>query len=398
MKHKFGALVASIVSISGFLAAVVFAPAAYAAGTATMSLSPASGAFYKGHALSVKVYENSGGDTINAVQANLTYNPSQLKYVGYSDSSAMNIEAENPSGNNGSLHFARGTITAVTGTQEVVVVNFEVVDASGTATISFASGTSVVRSTDNKPEDLTLTKGTYTLKTTSTTSPAPSPSPSPTPSPSPSPTPATYIPPNPTSLQPNTSTTKTSGTKLTVTDVQSNNGSSTTGTIITWKTNRPSTSTVLYGSDKEHLLPLSDGKLVTSHSITLPADQLHSGGSYYFYVSSTDKSGNTVSSQLLPFIAAGDAVSSENGHKLSGQLFTIIGMGAVILAAVLILFSAYHFYQSRKQRNELAQHFPDLSPNNQINPGPTTFQASNGTPGTTTKPDSNQSNNANKGS
>ncbi len=393
MKHKFGTLVASIVSILGLSGALLFSPAVYAAGTATLTLSPASGKYTKGQTISVIVYENSGGDSVNAVQSNLSYNTSQLKYLNFTDSSAFNIEAESPSGDTGNLHFARGTINAVTGTQAVVTARFSVVAGSGSATISFASGSTVVRSTDNQPESLTTSSGSYTLATA--TSPSPSPSPSPTSHPSsPTPPPATTFVPPASTTKPNTSThNPNSSTKLTVTNVQSTNGGSGDTTIITWQTNVPSTSTVLYGSDKDHLVSQSDGSLVTSHSVTLPASELKSGSTYYFYVSSTDANGSTVSSQLIPFVAAGDTVSS-NSQKLNKQIFTIVGIGAVILAGILVLFGIYRLQQSMKEQRELRSHFPDVNNNPSQNNtgGVVNFTPPNGTPGSTTQPNPNQPN------
>src|SRR3990167_9152181 len=130
-------------AISSVLATSLLLRPGLAAGTATMNLSPASGNVVNGSNLTVNVYENSGSEAVNAVQANLSYPTSRLAYVSYSSSSAFNIEAENPSGNTGSLHFARGTITSRTGNQLVVSVTFRAVASSDSAAISFDSSSSV---------------------------------------------------------------------------------------------------------------------------------------------------------------------------------------------------------------------------------------------------------------
>src|SRR5262245_27365953 len=116
---------------------LVASPLAGAAGSASLYLSPASASVVKGNTLTVKVYENSGSTEVNAVQANLTYPTSLLTYKSYSSSSAFSIEAENPSGNTGSLHFSRGNITPRTGVQLVVTVLFQAAASSGTANVNF---------------------------------------------------------------------------------------------------------------------------------------------------------------------------------------------------------------------------------------------------------------------
>lgn len=332
-----------------------------------MTLSPASGSLVKNHTLALHVYENSGGDSVNAVQANLSYNTSQLRYVSFTDSTAFKVEAESPSSNSGSLHFARGTITPVTGSQEVVTVNFSVVAGSGTATVSFDSGSAVVRSTDNQGETLTTSDAKFSL-----TAPVANPTPPPSPSPQPvhhasSPAPVTFVPPSSATIKPNSSSSPKAASTLKISSVESTNDSS-GNTVITWHTNEAATSTVLFGSDKTHLVTKSDGSLVTSHTVVLPSDELKSGTSYYFYVSSTDSSGLTVSSQFLPFISAGTAVSS-NSSKLNKQAFTAAGIGAVIVAVVLVLFGFYRMQQNLQEQRELRKHFPDLSSGSNANSG-----------------------------
>jgi hypothetical protein len=147
----------------------------------------------------------------------------------------------------------------------------------------------------------------------------------------------------------------------------------------------------MYGSDKDHLVSVSDGAMVTSHGVSLPASELKSGTTYYFYVSSTDAHGSSVSSQLIPFVAAGDTVSGQGNLKLNKQLFTIVGIGAVILAGILLLFGIYRFQQSIREQRELRSHFPDLNNSPaQNNNGVVNFTPPNGTPGTTTQPNINQ--------
>src|SRR5579884_1420882 len=70
---------------------------ARASGTATMSVSPSSGSLAQGANLDVDIHENSGSDTVNAVQANLTYS-SNLTFTSISDSAAFGIDAQSTGG------------------------------------------------------------------------------------------------------------------------------------------------------------------------------------------------------------------------------------------------------------------------------------------------------------
>jgi hypothetical protein len=84
--------------------------------------------------------------------------------------------AENPTGDTGSLHFARGICggcTVVSGSQLVVSVTFKALTA-GTANVNFDSGTLVVRSSDSTAEpNLNEAGGTYTIAGTTTPPPPP---------------------------------------------------------------------------------------------------------------------------------------------------------------------------------------------------------------------------------
>jgi hypothetical protein len=118
--------------------------------SATMSLSPATGKLSKGKTIKVSIWEDSGTQSVNAVQANLTYDATKLQFVSIDSSgSAFSIEAQAKS-SSGNVLIARGQLSPIKGKQFVSAVTFKALGSSGKANISFAPGSVLVRSTDNK--------------------------------------------------------------------------------------------------------------------------------------------------------------------------------------------------------------------------------------------------------
>jgi hypothetical protein len=368
-----------VISLGGivFVTPLTVWQTAFAANTAVLSLSPSSGNYTSGSTLSIKVYENSGSDSINAVQANLSYSTTQLRYDNFSSSSALPIEAENPTGDTGSLHFARGTTTPITGIQQVVTIQFTVIASSGTASINFASGSAVVRSTDNKAESLSYVNGTYTV-------PVASRSPSPKNNVGPTNTPVVPVYTAPVTNTSSKSAPNANSGNLAISNIQASNNPSSRNTVITWQSNKPATSRVYYGTDKSHLISLSDANLVTNHSIALPSSMLKSGNTYLYYVSSTDSSGQTISSQLLPFVAAevNQPVSNNRSIKYTKQVAAVFVFMAVAIIMILIAGRLRHRMQAA---HELNRHFPNL-PHDPIVQGPTEFSANQGPNGKSIQP------------
>lgn len=133
-------------------------------------LSPSSGNVNNGDTLTVDVYEDSGTDPVNVAQVNLAYSTSQLSYVSFTNSAAWPNAAQSPSGDTGSLKFARfqtpcgPSCGSVTGANLVVTVTFKVVGTSGTADINFDTGTTLVRSDNNQNESpLAMGNASFTI-------------------------------------------------------------------------------------------------------------------------------------------------------------------------------------------------------------------------------------------
>lgn len=324
------------------LAAAALAPAASAAGTATLSFSPSSGTFAKGSVLAVGVYEDSGSDTVNAVQANFSYPSSLLSCYGSSpiaSSSAFGVDAQDVC-SGGTVKIGRGAMTAVSSSQLIATVSFQVI-ASGTAALTFDTSTSkVVRSTDHQSEALAVQNASYTLTTPSSPSPSPSPSGGTTtgsksgtsaPSKSGSTTTKTTSPP---SAAPATLTI--SG--VAVSDVSS--GSAT----ITWQTNLPASSVVEYGPSTSYGLTVVDNQLTTQHSLKLTSQNLRPSLVYHFAVKSVAANGQSAISNDKTFETTADG-SLQFGQPAANPPYLAIALSAVGAIVIIALGLAWHIHR-----------------------------------------------------
>lgn len=159
-------------TISGLTTLVIlgtlFNPAR-AAGNASYSLSPASGSHNVGSSFSVTVYENSGSETVNAVEAILAYNPAKLQFVSVSTSGSPFTTCTQTSGGGGSVNIVCARLAGTTtGSQLVGKVTFKALAATGSTTITFGSSSHIIRSPDTV--DIwngNTAGGTYVLKTPS---------------------------------------------------------------------------------------------------------------------------------------------------------------------------------------------------------------------------------------
>jgi hypothetical protein len=138
------------------------------AGTASIYLQPAATTIAQNATFNVAVRVNTNGDTANAVQANLSYPASQLEVIGVDYAgSAFDIQAEETLAS-GSIRLARGANSASTGDLLFATITFRMLAPSGQMAVDFASGTAVVRSTDNQDITGTLVGGVYTAASTPT--------------------------------------------------------------------------------------------------------------------------------------------------------------------------------------------------------------------------------------
>jgi hypothetical protein len=187
-------------SLAVFLMAVVVVVGGYMvakshAATNQLYLSPSSGNVIEGNNVDVAVRMDSGTDPVNAVQANLTYDPTKLQFVSISAAgSAFGLEAQS-AGGAGTVSIARATsggAAPVTGDQLVATVTFKALVSGTTADVAFGSGSAVVNSDTNSNILVSSAGATFDLVAAATPTPTltPTPSPTATPSPTPSATPS----------------------------------------------------------------------------------------------------------------------------------------------------------------------------------------------------------------
>jgi len=118
------------------------------AASGTLSLSPTSQTVSLNGNVAFTIREDSSTDSVNAVQADFTYDQTKLQFVSIdSTTTAFSIDAPS-SGGNGNVSVVRGTTSSVTGSQIVAVVNFKAISL-GSASLTFSGSSALVRSTDN---------------------------------------------------------------------------------------------------------------------------------------------------------------------------------------------------------------------------------------------------------
>lgn len=316
---------------------------------ASLYITPATKTFNKGDSISAVIYENSGSDSINAVQANLSYPSNLLTYVSIDNTgSAFSIQAQN-TGGSGSVKVGRGTATPVTGAQLVATVHFTAA-AAGTANIAFASGSAVVRSSDNGGEALIETGASYTISapagsgsssSSSSSSSSPKPSTSTTTNSSGTGSSNSTSTPSSTSNQPPVTTNSDNQapaiSKITVTNL-----SLKTATII-WHTSEPSTSEVDFGLDNNYILSVTDPKLTKDHSVSINSKDLLPHKTYHFQIKSVDAAGNLAVSKDMTFKT--EPVSSKAKYGNFWAAFAVI----VIIGAAAYVGAGY----IRRMKNQM---------------------------------------------
>lgn len=137
---------------------------------ATMSLVPDAASIMPGSNLSILINLDSAGlaegESINAVQANLSFPADHLEFVSVDTTgSAFEIPVQTAN-SEGGVRIARGTLYPVTGNVQVAKVNFKVKDLLGSLPIGFGTGSLVVRASDNHNVLTTLSGTTIEVSTT----------------------------------------------------------------------------------------------------------------------------------------------------------------------------------------------------------------------------------------
>jgi hypothetical protein len=138
-----------IAGIGFFMSVVSFIPPARAqtAGGATLSISPASGAYAVGKTFTASVMLNSGGGVgVNAADGELDFDPTMLAVQSVSkDNSVFNLWTSNPSFSNsaGTVDYSGGSNNAYTGSSgDVIDITFKTL-AVGSTSVKFSSASAL---------------------------------------------------------------------------------------------------------------------------------------------------------------------------------------------------------------------------------------------------------------
>jgi len=128
-------------------------------------LSPSSKSISQGQNISITIGVDTNGESVNAVQANLSYPVDKFDYVSLSTSgSALSIIAEK-SVSGGQVRIAGGAMPpGFSGSKSIATITLKAKVNSGSASISFNSDSSVLRNSDNQNIASGKPSGNYTFQ------------------------------------------------------------------------------------------------------------------------------------------------------------------------------------------------------------------------------------------
>lgn len=152
--------------LTGFTPAYIsFAPQSALAspGGASLYLSPASGTFTIGSTFTISVFVNTGGENVNAVEADLRFPPTMLQVVSpTAGGSVVAVWVANPtySNSDGVINFKGGIPTPGINTNAGLIstITFRV-KSLGTAVISFSDSSKILRDDGRGTNILASTSG-----------------------------------------------------------------------------------------------------------------------------------------------------------------------------------------------------------------------------------------------
>ena len=128
-----------------------------------LSLEPASQRVLLSSSLAIKIWANTSGQKVNAVQVNLSYPIDKLNFVSVdSTNSAFGLSVKGE-GANGKITIARGSFQPVSGKLLVATVNFSGANSSGQAIVKFTNGTALLNASTNRNILAGTYDGNYTL-------------------------------------------------------------------------------------------------------------------------------------------------------------------------------------------------------------------------------------------
>jgi hypothetical protein len=135
-------LIAVVVSLA-VVAVGIYMVATRAAGSSTLTISPTSANTGVGKTVVFTVTENSGTVGVNAVEADLTYDPAKLEFVSISTASSPFTLVARSQGGSGMVYISSASLSPLTGAQTVGTVTFKA-KATGSTSVNFGTDSAVI--------------------------------------------------------------------------------------------------------------------------------------------------------------------------------------------------------------------------------------------------------------
>lgn len=175
--------ISKVLALAGVV--LLFAFFSSIAEAADVVISPSTGNYTPGQTFTVSVRVSPGGQSVNAVEASLKFDPAVLSVVNVSKTgSVFSLWTTEPTYSNsaGTITFGGGSPSPFTAQSNLVSVTFRAVAAgTGALTVSSAS----VLAADGRGTDVYAksTNGSFTVAAGATPTPTPTPTPTDTPTP-----------------------------------------------------------------------------------------------------------------------------------------------------------------------------------------------------------------------
>ncbi len=138
---------------------------------ATLSFSPSTGVYQSGKTFTASVVINTEGQSINAAEGTIKFNPGELSVVSVTKGSLFNLWTAEPTFSNsaGTISFSGGNPTGYKGSAGTVLTITFRATGSGSAKTSFGSG--AVLAADGRGTNVlsTMGSGNYTISSQTTT-------------------------------------------------------------------------------------------------------------------------------------------------------------------------------------------------------------------------------------
>lgn len=158
-------MAAAFIALLGVAAAANVATPASAL-AASMYLTPESASVAPGQTLTVEIHVNTGGEKVNAVQADFTYPASRLQFESMKAvASGWTVYDDVSSGGSGEVNLTAGTTGEGVASSNLAVaqVTFTVLSDPGTANLDFLASSAVVSGTTNTDVLDSTTGASYTV-------------------------------------------------------------------------------------------------------------------------------------------------------------------------------------------------------------------------------------------